>query len=105
MAQTIKTHDEYFVCPYCGANVCIEDGRLVGDCEHLKRVDGGADGPWSIHFVAPGEYLVPDTDSHITSAWVYVTPNDPRYARAYAGGHVEPGTALPVDKALAGAGE
>ena len=101
MAQTITTHDERFVCPYCGTNVRIEGGGLVGDCEHLKRVDGGASGPWTGHFVAPGEYLVPDTDCHITSAWVYVTPDDPRYARAYEGGHLEPDAPPPLDRARA----
>lgn len=101
MAQTVETADPRFRCPYCPAEIRIEDRRLSGDCEHLVRVDGGGNGPWTGHFVAPDEYLVPDTDCHVTSAWVYVTPDDPRYARAYEGGHLEPDDPPPL---LAGPG-
>ncbi|MGF1473146.1 MAG: hypothetical protein ACFB50_15590 [Rubrobacteraceae bacterium] len=98
MAQTVVTHDDHFVCPYCNSRIHIVDKgfQLTGACEHLLRVDGGREGPRRGHFVAPDEYLVPNTDCHRTGAWVYVTPDDPRYARAYQGGHLEPGSPAPT---------
>ncbi len=98
MAQTVTTHGAHFVCPYCATRVrIVDDGfRLAGDCEHLVRVDGGREGPKTGHFVAPGEFLVPNTDCHATGAWVYVGPDDPRYARAYEGGHLGPGSPPPI---------
>ena len=97
MAQTVTTCDDHFVCPYCATSIRAVDNRfrLTGKCEHLVRVDGARQGPLTGHFVAPGEYLVPDSECHMTGAWVYVKPDDPRYARAYRGGHLEPGSPAP----------
>lgn len=100
MAQTIKTYDDHFVCPYCIAIIHVRNqrSRLDGGCEHLTRVDGGRKKPLTGHFVAPDEYLVPDADCYRTGAWVYVKTDDPRYLRAYKGGHLEPGDPAPTTR-------
>ena len=58
MAQTITTHDERFVCPYCGANVCIEGGGreiYPADTERVPCEDqprSSTDPPF-VHGIAP----------------------------------------------------
>ncbi len=98
MAQTVTTHDAHLVCPYCAASIrIVDDGfRLAGDCEHLVRVDGGREGPKTGHFVAPGEFFVFDTDRPAPCPGVYVKRDDPRYARAYDAGYVDPGSPPPI---------
>lgn len=99
MAQTITTHDDHFVCPYCAARIRVVEGgsRLAGGsrCEHLFRVDGGRHGPKTGHFKAADDYFVFDTTQPPTVG-VFVKRDDPRYARAHDSGHADPDWPPPI---------
>ncbi|QIN81096.1 hypothetical protein GBA65_21930 (plasmid) [Rubrobacter marinus] len=74
----------------------MSGNKIAARCEHLVMVQGHRGGSSTATFKTPDEFFVFDTDRLAPCPGVYVKRDDPRYARAYDAGYVEPDSPAPI---------
>ena len=96
MPREVTASGDMLRCPYCDQPVRFRGDLIVARCEHLAVVQGHRDGSSTATFKAVDDIFVYDTDRPPPCPGVYVKRDDPRYARAYDAGHVDPGSPPPI---------